>query len=215
MIPLYHDFTDETVLVFGGGPVGARKARRFAREANIVVVSPEFTADDYGGAELLRAAPDAEAVAGWFDRADPALAVAATDVDPVNEAVERQARRRGTLINRADHSDERGPGGVVVPATVRDGGVAVSISTGGASPALAKELRKRIEAELDGAGELAAITADVRAELKARDVDPDRRRRAVRAAVQSPRVWKDLGRGASNARQTVDAVVDAALGEKS
>ncbi|MDR9382052.1 MAG: NAD(P)-dependent oxidoreductase, partial [Natronomonas sp.] len=48
MIPLYHDFTDETVLVFGGGPVGARKARRFAREAAVVVVSPEFAADDYG-----------------------------------------------------------------------------------------------------------------------------------------------------------------------
>jgi len=215
MIPLYHEFADETVLVFGGGPVGARKARRFAREADVVVVSPEFTEDDYREAALVRAAPDAEGVAGWFDRVEPALAVAATDLDPVNEAVEREARRRGALINRADHSDERGPGGVVVPATVRDGDVAVSISTGGASPALAKELRRRIEAELDGAGELAAITADVRAELKARGVDPDRRRQAVRAAVRSPRVWKDLGGGASNARQTVDAVVDAALGEKS
>jgi len=215
MIPLYHDFADETVLVFGGGPVGARKARRFAREADVVVVSPEFTEDDYREAALVRAAPDAEGVAGWFDRVEPALAVAATDLDPVNEAVEREARRRGALINRADHSDERGPGGVVVPATVRDGDVAVSISTGGASPALAKELRRRIEAELDGAGELAAITAEVRAELKARGVDPNRRRRAVRAAVRSPRVWKDLGGGASNARQTVDAVVDAALGEKS
>ena len=215
MIPLYHEFADETVLVFGGGPVGARKARRFAREADVVVVSPEFTEDDYREAALVRAAPDAEGVAGWFDRVEPALAVAATDLEPVNEAVEREARHRGALINRADHSDERGPGGVVVPATVRDGDVAVSISTGGASPALAKELRRRIEAELDGAGELAAITADVRAELKARGVDPDRRRRAVRAAVRSPRVWKDLGGGASNARQTVDAVVDTALGEKS
>jgi len=215
MIPLYHEFADETVLVFGGGPVGARKARRFAREADVVVVSPEFTEDDYREAALVRAAPDAEGVAGWFDRVEPALAVAATDLEPVNEAVEREARHRGALINRADHSDERGPGGVVVPATVRDGDVAVSISTGGASPALAKELRRRIEAELDGAGELAAITADVRAELKARGVDPDRRRQAVRAAVRSPRVWKDLGGGASNARQTVDAVVDAALGEKS
>jgi precorrin-2 dehydrogenase/sirohydrochlorin ferrochelatase len=215
MIPLYHDLADETVLVFGGGPVGARKARRFAREANVVVISPEFTEDDYGEAELVRAAPDAESVAEWFDRTEPVLAVAATDVDPVNEAAEHEAHRRGTLINRADHSDERGPGSVVVPATVRDGGVTVSISTGGASPALAKELRKRIETELDGAGELAAITSDVRAELKARDVDPDRRRQAVRAAVQSPRVWKDLGGGASKARQTVDAVVNAALGEKS
>lgn len=214
MIPLYHDFTDETVVVFGGGPVGARKARRFVREATVVVVSPEFSEADYGGAELVRAAPDADGIATWFERTDPALAVAATDVDSVNEAAEREARRRGVLINRADHSGKRGPGGVVVPATVRVGDVAVSISTGGASPALAKELRRRIEREIDGAGELAEITADVREELKARDVDPARRRRAVREVVRASRVWKDLGTGDSNPRQTVDAVVDSALGEK-
>ncbi len=49
MIPLYHDFSDETVLIFGGGPVGARKARRFAAEARVVVVSPEFGNRDFGG----------------------------------------------------------------------------------------------------------------------------------------------------------------------
>jgi precorrin-2 dehydrogenase/sirohydrochlorin ferrochelatase len=36
MIPLLHDFSGETVLVFGGGRVGARKARRFAREAKVL-----------------------------------------------------------------------------------------------------------------------------------------------------------------------------------
>ena len=215
MIPLYHDFTGETVVVFGGGPVGARKARRFDREAAVVVVSPEFPETDYGESELVRAAPDADAVAGWFDRVEPALAVAATNDRAVNEAVEREARGRGALVNRADHSGDRDPGSVVVPATVRDGGVTVSISTGGASPALAKELRRRIEAEIEGAGELAAITADVRDELKADGVAPSRRRRAVRDVVQSSRVWKDLGTGGSNPTQTVDAVVDSALGDNS
>lgn len=150
MIPLYHDFTGETVLVFGGGPVGARKARRFAREAAVVVVSPEFTEDDYGDAELVRSRPDCGGVATWFERTEPVLAVAATDDPSVNAAVEREARERGALINRADHSDDRGPGGVVVPATVEDGDVSVAISTSGASPALAKELRRRIEREIEG-----------------------------------------------------------------
>jgi len=215
MIPLYHDFTDETVVVFGGGPVGARKARRFDREAAVVVVSPEFSEDDYGDAELVRAAPGEEQIAVWFERTAPALAVAATDDAAVNEAIERESRSRGVLVNRADHSGERDVGSVVVPATVRDRGVTVSISTGGASPALAKELRRRIEREIAGSGELAGITADVRAELKARGVDPTCRRRAVRKAVRSPEVWKDLGTGESNPRQTVDAVVDSALGENS
>ncbi|MFO7925805.1 MAG: precorrin-2 dehydrogenase/sirohydrochlorin ferrochelatase family protein [Halobacteriota archaeon] len=215
MIPLYHDFTDRTVLVFGGGPVGARKSRRFVREARVVVVSPEFTEDDYGDAELVRAKPEEEDVEQWFERTTPALAIAATNARSVNAAIEREARTRGVLINRADHSGDRGPGGVVVPATVRDGEVSVAISTGGASPALSAELRRRIEREIEGAGELAEITADVREELKARGVDPTRRRHAVRTVVRSSRVWKDLGTGTSNPRQTVDAVVDSALGEKS
>ncbi len=215
MIPLYHDFSDETVVVFGGGPVGARKARRFDREASVVVISPEFPEDEYGDAELVRAAPEGTRISEWFERTAPALAVAATDDAAVNAAVEREARRRGALVNRADHSGERDVGSVVVPATVRDRDLTVSISTGGASPALAKELRRRIEREIDGAGELAAITADIRAELKARGVDPTHRRRAVRKAVRSSEVWKDLGTGESNPRQTVDAVVDSALGENS
>jgi precorrin-2 dehydrogenase/sirohydrochlorin ferrochelatase len=213
MIPLYHDFTDETVLVVGGGPVGARKARRFAREADVIVVSPEFPVDDYGGAERVRAAPDPDDIPEWFDRGDPALAVAATNDEAVNEAVESVAQERGVLVNRADHSGGRDPGSVVVPATVRDGDVVVSISTGGASPALSKELRKRIETELDGAGEMADLTAGLRADLKDRDLSPAERRTAVRAVVQSPQVWKDLGTGRSKRQRTVDAVVEAALGD--
>jgi precorrin-2 dehydrogenase/sirohydrochlorin ferrochelatase len=213
MIPLVHDFTGETVLVVGGGPVGARKARRFDREARVVVVSPAFPADGYGGAELVRAAPTPGDIGGWFDRTEPALAVAATDDEAVNEAVESQASDRGTLVNRADHSGGRDPGSVVVPATVRDGDVVVSVSTGGASPALSKELRKRIGSEIDGAGELAAAVATLRERLKAENVDPARRREAVREVAQSSRVWKDLGTGGSNARTTIDAVVESAAGD--
>ena len=129
------------------------------------------------------------------------------------EAVAWAADERGVLVNRTDRSGGRDVGSVVVPATVRDGEVTVAVSTGASSPALARELRTRIEAEIEGAGELAAATAEVREELKGRDVAPDRRRAAVRAAVRSPAVWKDLGTGGSNPRRTVDAVVESALGE--
>ncbi|CQR53905.1 Siroheme synthase [Haloferax massiliensis] len=92
MIPLVHDLSDETVVVFGGGPVGARKARRFAREARTVVVSPEFGDRDFGDAELVRAAPKPEEVPSWVERFGPALVVAATDDDAVNDAVVAAAR---------------------------------------------------------------------------------------------------------------------------
>jgi precorrin-2 dehydrogenase/sirohydrochlorin ferrochelatase len=224
MIPLLHDFTGETVLVFGGGPVGARKARRFAREARVVVVSPAFAErafepDDeaaVGSVERVRAAPAPAAVAGWFARIDPVLAVAATDDDAVNAAVVREARERGVLVNRADASgtDARPFGEVVVPATVRDDPVVASVATGGASPALSKHLRERLEAELAGAGAMAALTADIRADLKADGVSPATRRRAVRRVVRDSSVWKALGTGGANARRRATEVVADVAGDE-
>jgi precorrin-2 dehydrogenase/sirohydrochlorin ferrochelatase len=221
--PLYHDFAGESVLVFGGGAVGARKASRFADEARVVVVSPAF-ADrlvDLAGepgrdVALVRAAPDADAVRGWVDRLDPALVIAATDDAAVNAAAEAAALDAGLLINRTDVSAADRDGGrdvrsVVVPATVEDGPVAVALSTGGASPALAKALRERIEAHIDGAGAMAELSGALRAELRERDVAPDARREAIRHVVRSERVWKGLQKGRSYGRQEADAVIEEVL----
>jgi precorrin-2 dehydrogenase/sirohydrochlorin ferrochelatase len=185
MIPLVHDFAGATVLVFGGGPVGARKARRFAREADVVVVSPAFADRDFGDADRVRAAPDPADVPGWLDRADPALVVAATDDPDVNETVATAARERGILRNRADRSGARDPGSVVVPATVREDPVVVAVTTGATSPALSRHLRRRFEAELDGVGETAERVGALRTSLRELDVSPEVRRAVVRDAVEA------------------------------
>jgi len=212
MIPLAHDFTDESVLVFGGGRVGARKARRFAAEARVVVVSPEFADADFGDAEQVRDAPDADGVREWIARLDPVLVVAATDDSAVNDAAVEAARDAGALVNRADESGGRDFGSVTVPATVADDPVSIAISTGGASPALAKYLRERIEAEVEGAGAMAALTGEIRAELKDADVSPDDRRRAVRRLVRDPSVWKALRTGRTNPRREAESVLADELG---
>ena len=229
MIPLVHDFTDRTVLVFGGGAVGERKARRFADEAYVVVVSPAFTdgltagrsvteataetwepeADGASGpgVELVRDAPAPADVAAWVERAAPALVVAATDAEAVNAAAAEAAQERGILVNRTDRSGERDAGSVVVPATVDDGPVSVAITTGGASPALSKYLRERIEAELVDAGAMADLTRELRTELKERELSASERRDAVRAVVRSSRVWKALHTGTSKPRRVAEDVI--------
>ena len=245
MTPLYHDLAGETVVVFGGGAVGSRKARGFDEAARVVVVSPEFDErlrafadeqdadkrDPDGGepdggepderdadespdgpsVELVRAAPAPDAVADWIDRLGPALAVAATDDAAVNAAVESAALDRGILVNRTDVSGGRDPGSVVVPATVEDDLVTVALSTGGTSPALAKALRERIESEIEGAGEMAALSGEIREELKADGVDPEKRREAVRRVVRSRGVWKGLQKGRSYGRQEADTVIEEVL----
>ena len=213
MIPLVHDFDGEVVLVFGGGAVGARKARRFAREARVVVVSPAFADADFGDSEFVRAAPAPEDVPAWLDAADPALVVAATDDEALNAAIASASTERGALVNRADRSGDRGPGSVVVPATVEDGPVTVAVATSGTSPGVSRHLRQELEAVVDGAGLVATVVGDLRADLKERGVDPTRRRAAVRAAAGASVVWsaaRETGTEAS-VREAVDRVADAEL----
>ena len=222
MIPLLHDFTGEVVLVFGGGPVGARKARRFGQEARVVVVSPAFAdrefrpeerRDPEAGVELVRAAPDPGDVRVWFECTKPALVVAATDDETVNEAVAREAHERRVLVNRADRSGERGAGSVVVPATVREDPVVVALATGGSAPALSRYLRERVGEEIEGVGEMATVVAEIRSDLKRRDVPPEARRAAVRAVVDDADVWKHLGSDTDKARRRADDVVADELSE--
>jgi len=210
MIPLYHDFTDATVLIFGGGSVGARKAERFAAEADVIVVSPTFDdrfADaDFPTVERVRAAPTPATVADWFDRVDPALAVAATDNSELNAAVAEAAADRDVLVNRTDRAGERSVGSVVVPATVDDGPVSVAISTGGQSPTVSRYLREQLESELENAGAMAALTGRLRAELKGTE-SPETRRAMLRAVVRSPAVWKALHTGIANAEKEAARVM--------
>jgi len=213
VIPLYHDFSGATVLIVGGGSVGARKARRFVREAQVVVVSPafddRFAEPELSAVERIRAAPEPADVSEWVDRVDPVLVVAATDDSELNAAVEQVASDRGLLVNRTDQSGGRDVGSVVVPATVREEPVSVAISTGGTSPALSRYLRQQIETEIEQAGAMAELTSELRAELKRTEKSASDRRAALRAVVQSSAVWKALHTGTTNARKEAERVMEA------
>ena len=208
MIPLFHDFTGERVLVFGGGGVGARKARRFAREAEVLVVAPEFGDREFGGVTLLRGAPDPDEVGEWIDRIDPALVVAATDDEVVNAAVETAAGERSILVNRADRSGERDPGSVVVPATARDDPVVVAIATGGQAPVLSGFLREDIETLIEGTGALAELLGELRGELDERGIPTRKRRAALRAVLESETIREALREGdGERAREAAVGIV--------
>jgi precorrin-2 dehydrogenase/sirohydrochlorin ferrochelatase len=214
MIPLLHDFRGATVLVFGGGRVGLRKARRFAAEARVVVVSPSFHDEAVPGVHLVRAAPEPDDVAAWIARMSPALVVAATDDEAVNDAVETAARDAGVLVNRADRSGGRDPGSVVVPATVRDDPVVAAVATDGRSPALSAHLRERVADVVAGAGAVAEVTADVRADLRSRGVPADRRREVMRRLARSSDVWDAAARSPDAGRDAVEQFVEDALADR-
>ena len=123
----------------GGGSVATRKARKLLQAgAEVVVISPEIRPELLGlEVEVYDRAYE------YGDLAGAALAFAATDSREVNAAVAREAKKRGVRINVADRPSE---GDFAVPSTLRRGGLQVAVSTGGASPVLARRIRNELEA---------------------------------------------------------------------
>jgi precorrin-2 dehydrogenase / sirohydrochlorin ferrochelatase len=100
------------------------------------------------------------------------------------------ARRLSIWVSSANDPDE---GDFIIPAVWRSGPLLLTVSTSGASPALAAALRDRAAAVLGPAAGLAAILAELRPEVLARlGDDPDARRRLL-ADWADPR-WLDLCR---------------------
>jgi precorrin-2 dehydrogenase / sirohydrochlorin ferrochelatase len=96
------------------------------------------------------------------------LVIAATPDRKLNERIFRDAERRGMLCNVADVPDLCN---FILPAVHREGAIAVAVSTGGASPALAKRLRSMIAALIRPehaalAEELRAMRPDVKARFQ-------------------------------------------------
>jgi precorrin-2 dehydrogenase / sirohydrochlorin ferrochelatase len=140
--PAFLDLRGRRCLVVGGGEIGERKTHALLDcGARVTIVSPSVTtrlaALAASGRLVHRARP--------FRRSDPrgcALAVAATGDPRVDRVVAAATRRWRALVNvvdRPQHCD------FIVPAVLRRGELQIAVSTGGRSPALAREIRRRLE----------------------------------------------------------------------
>jgi precorrin-2 dehydrogenase/sirohydrochlorin ferrochelatase len=94
--------------------------------------------------------------------------VAATNDPAVNRTVFEAADAAGIWINAADDPENCS---ATLPARLRRGPLLVTVSTGGASPAFASWLRRRLEAELGPEYDtLLDLLAEVRADLRAKGI---------------------------------------------
>lgn len=174
--PLLVDLRAARVLVVGGGAVATRKAAslvQFGGRPEVVApaLSPEL-------ATLVR-----QTELRWQERRYRTgdargfrLVVAATDRAEVNAQVAREATEAGAWVNVVD---DPAASTFQVPAAVREGEVTVALSTGGASPLLARRLRERLERVVTpGVGRAAERLRDTRVRVQARWPDDESRRRA-------------------------------------
>ena len=173
-LPIFLNVEDRPCLVVGGGKVAARKAALLNRAgARITVVTPE-TCDEIKtlveqgavtciGREFLE--EDMEGVV---------LVIAATDSEAVNRAVSELANQHRIPVNVVDNPELCS---FIMPSIIDRSPVQVAVSTGGASPVLARLLRARLESFIPAAyGQLARLVEEFRNSVKQRFSDGGQRR---------------------------------------
>lgn len=152
-------------LVVGGGDVGLEKVEGLLScDGAVTVVAPELC-DDLAA---LAAEGSIRHIARAYEPGDldgKFLAIAATDDTDVNIAVYDDAERRAMLVNVVDVPPLCN---FILPAILRTGPLAIAISTAGASPALAKRMKREIGDQFgEEYARLAVLLNDARGWAKA------------------------------------------------
>lgn len=173
-LPIFVNIRHQPCLVVGGGEVAARKVSLLlSAGATVTVVSPQLS---HELADMLTAGKITHLPRN-FENADiqqPVLVIAATDDRAVNENVSALARARGIPVNVVDN-----PGlcSFIMPSIVDRSPLQIAISTGGASPVLARMIRTKLEGCIPAAyGRLGALVDRFRDQVKARFSNVNQRR---------------------------------------
>jgi precorrin-2 dehydrogenase/sirohydrochlorin ferrochelatase len=153
-------------LVVGGGEIGLEKVEGLlACDGDVTLIAPEAepTLERYAREGSIRW--ERRPYAGPEDLEGVFVAIAATNDTDVNIAVYNDAERRAMLVNVVDVPPLCN---FILPALVRSGPLAIAISTAGASPALAKRIKREIaESFGEQHARLAVLLNEVRGWAKA------------------------------------------------
>jgi siroheme synthase-like protein len=135
--------TGRRCVVVGGGEIGLEKVEGLlACDAQVTLIAPRAVAALEAYAAEGSIAWEQRAYAGTADLEGVFMVIAATDDTDVNISVFDDAEARAMLVNVVDVPPLCN---FILPAIVRTGPLAIAISTAGASPALAKRIKREIE----------------------------------------------------------------------
>jgi len=183
-LPIFLDLKTRSCAVIGGGEVASRKITLLLEAgARITVYAPRvceiirrWAADGKVGHVAQEFRP--EMLEGC------ALVIAATDDKSVNRQVSDSARARNIPVNVVDQPDLCS---FIMPSIVDRSPVIVAVSTGGASPVLARVIRARLESLIPaGYGRLAKLVVKFRDIVKQRFTQAPRRRQFWEEVLQGP-----------------------------
>ena len=214
--PLMIDLSGRKVVIFGGGAVGERKALRFMQTADVFVYSSSFTenllkaaAADPGHLHLIPTEKNTDSddpkeaesfaekcIEGAF------LVIPATGDIPFNERLASIARRLNCLVNSVDGASE-----VIIPSSIEKGGLLISVSSNGASPAITKHARILIESVItDDFEKMMCLQEELRKHLKETVPDQKVRQEILRKVVSSDEVRDALSVSYENGKKKAEEI---------
>ncbi len=209
--PIFIDLERQKVVVIGGGETAAQKVRLLLKtDANITVIASALTAELEG----LVTSRQISAIRRNFKSTDlksARLIYAATGNQAIDRTVSRAAQKHNIPVNVVDDQEACS---FITPAIVDRSPVVVAVSTEGAAPVLAAQIKSRLDALLPANfGALARFAADLRPVIATRIKNASARRSLWQ------RIFKGRARNLvlegqnSAARQIVNKEINQSLEE--
>ena len=192
-LPLMLNLSGKEVVIFGGGKVGERKASFFCEHTSVTVVSRDFTQgldklSDEGKIKIVKTADLTEKeILDYIENAF--IVIPATNDAGFNEKINKLASGSGKLVNRVDDF-----GDIIVPSVIRRGDIVIGISTMGASPAISKYIRKKLEEVITPEFEqMSRLQNEVRETLKSQVAEQEKRKEILWNILNDDDVWTAFG----------------------
>ncbi len=205
-LPLFFDIKQKPCLVVGGGEVAARKVKLLLKaQAEVTVVSPALER------ELTELQGQFTYINREFEDNDiehPVLVFAATDVREVNQRVYELAQAQRIPVNIADDPEHCS---FITPSIIDRSPVQIAVSTGGASPVLARMIRTKLEGCIPAAyGRLGSLVANFREKVKAKFENVNQRRTFWENVLNSTIADRVFSGHEDEAEKELQKAIDAA-----
>lgn len=205
-LPIFVNIQGRHCLVVGGGQIAARKVSLLRKAgAAVTVVAPQLC-DELAALVREKAIVHKPRIFEETDLQTCHLVIAATDQGAVNAQVSALAQAARIPVNVVDSPALCS---FIMPSIVDRSPVQIAISTGGASPVLARMLRTQLESLLPAAyGQLAKLANEFRSQVKQRFSSSASRRRFWEGVLEGPVAQMVFAGKLNSARQALQKNLD-------
>ncbi|MCP4488714.1 MAG: uroporphyrinogen-III C-methyltransferase [Gammaproteobacteria bacterium] len=204
-LPVFLNIKNQTCLVVGAGNIAARKIELLLNAgAAVKVVAPEISA-------AVREFTSVQYESRPFEDADldnVVLVIAATDDRTLNMRVSKLARHKRIPVNVVDNPELCS---FITPSIIDRDPVQIAISTGGASPVLARQIRTKLESSIPASyGELAQLIDGYRQSVKSNFPNVEERRRFWESVLEGPVAEYAFSGRLGDARKLLEKLIEEA-----